>query len=106
MITFIDGIFNTTLPNGAVYAVAAVSVLVTIALYLLRSIGLFVMAKRAACPLVICKIEGTNAYHGRFPFRRTDTVFTVLEVIPPERVKELKPEELAEYSRGVIASAL
>jgi len=68
--------------------------------------GAFVMAKRAACPLVICKIEGTNAFHGRFPFRRTDTVFTVLEVIPAERVDEMKAEELSEYARSVIAASL
>ena len=68
--------------------------------------GAFVMAKRAACPLVICKIEGTNAYHGRFPFRRTDTTFTVLEVVSAERVKELKAEELSDYTRGVIEGAL
>ena len=64
--------------------------------------GAFVMAKRAACPVVICKIEGTNAYHGRFPFRRTDTTFTVLEVIPTHRVKESKAEQLSDYTREVI----
>ncbi len=68
--------------------------------------GAFVMAKRAACPMVICKIEGTNAYHGRFPFRRTDTTFTVLEVVPAERVKMLKAEELSDYSRNVIEQNL
>lgn len=68
--------------------------------------GAFVMAKRAACPMVICKIEGTNAYHGRFPFRRTDTTFTVLEVVPARRVKELKAEELSDYTRGVIEKSL
>ena len=62
----------------------------------------FVMAKRAACPMVICKIEGTNAYHGRFPFRRTDTTFTVLEVVSQEVVKASKAEELSDYARGVI----
>lgn len=64
--------------------------------------GAFVMAKRAACPVVICKIEGTNAYHGRFPFRRTDTTFTVLEIVSAERVKEFKAEQLSDYTRDVI----
>ena len=68
--------------------------------------GAFVMAKRAACPMVICKIKGTNDYHGRFPFRRTDTVFTVLEVVPAEKVKALKPEELSDYARSVIEKNL
>ena len=68
--------------------------------------GAFVMAKRAACPMVICKICGTNAYHGRFPFRRTDTTFSVLEVVSAEQVKSMKPEELSDYARGVIEKNL
>ena len=64
--------------------------------------GAFVMAKRAPCPMVICKIDGTNAYHGRFPFRKTDTTFSVLEVVPTEQVKALKPEQLSDYARSVI----
>lgn len=68
--------------------------------------GAFVMAKRAACPMVICTIRGTNAYHGRFPLRRTDATFTVLEVVPADRVKEMKPEELSEYSRRIIRQSL
>lgn len=68
--------------------------------------GAFVMAKRTACPMVICKIEGTGAYHGRFPFRRTDTTFTVLEVVPVEQVKEQKPEALSDYARSVIEQSL
>ncbi len=68
--------------------------------------GAFVMAKRAACPIVICKIRGTSSYRGRFPFRRTDTVFTVLEVVSAQRVNELKAEELSDYSRSVIQKNL
>ncbi|MBR5295893.1 MAG: 1-acyl-sn-glycerol-3-phosphate acyltransferase, partial [Clostridia bacterium] len=68
--------------------------------------GAFVMAKKAACPMVISKIEGTNEYHGRFPLRRTNTIFTVLEVVPAEAVKEKKPEELSEYARKIIEENL
>ncbi len=68
--------------------------------------GAFVMAKKAACPMVICKIDGTNAYHGRFPFRKTLASFTVLEVLSADEVKEKKPEELSDYSRKVIEKNL
>ena len=47
MITLIDGVFNQTIPQGQVILIAAISIAVTLAFYVLRSIGLFVMAKRA-----------------------------------------------------------
>jgi hypothetical protein len=47
MITLIDGVFNQTIPQGQVILMLAISIAVTLAFYVLRSIGLFVMAKRA-----------------------------------------------------------
>ena len=68
--------------------------------------GAFVMAKKAACPMVICTIQGTNATRGRFPFRRTDAIFTVLETVDEGTVSKLKPEELANYAQSVIEKSL
>ena len=68
--------------------------------------GAFVMAKKAKCPMVITKIEGTNAYHGRFPFRRTHAVFSVLEVLSADQVKEKKPEELSDYAKKIMEQNL
>ena len=68
--------------------------------------GAFVMAKKAKCPMVIAKIEGTNAYHGRFPFRRTLATFSVLEVLSEDEVKEKKLEELSDYAKKVIEQNL
>ncbi len=64
--------------------------------------GAFVMAKKAKCPMVISKIEGTNAYRGHFPLRKTITKFSVLEVLSADQVKEMKPEELSEYAKKII----
>ena len=64
--------------------------------------GAFVMAKKAACPLVICSIKGTLDYKDRIPFRRSKAVFSVLEVLSADVVKEKKAEELAEISYDVI----
>ena len=68
--------------------------------------GAFVMAKKAGCPLVICSIKGTLDYKKRIPFRRSKAVFSVLEVISGEMVKEKKPEELAQISFDLIAKNL
>lgn len=57
--------------------------------------GAFVMAKKAKCPLVITSIKGTNLFRKNLPFRTTPVTFEVLDVIPPERVKELSPEALS-----------
>lgn len=93
MITLIDGIFNTTIPNGAVYAIAAVSALITIALYLLRSIGLFVMAKRAEIkhafiawiPFVwiytACKLIGSKSLFFGKPIAKLAIIFTVIYAV-------------------------
>lgn len=68
--------------------------------------GAFVMAKKAKCPMVIAKIEGTNGYHGRFPFRRTTTVFSVLEILSADAVKEKKAEDLSDYAKKIIEQNL
>ena len=64
--------------------------------------GAFVMAKKAACPLVVCSIKGTLDYKKCIPFHRSRAVFSVLEVIDGETVKAKKPEELAEISYNLI----
>jgi 1-acyl-sn-glycerol-3-phosphate acyltransferase len=63
--------------------------------------GAFVMAKKANAPVVISRIEGTDKYKGRFPWRTTRVTYEVLEVLSKEQVKEKSPEELASYCRSV-----
>ncbi|MBR2615344.1 MAG: 1-acyl-sn-glycerol-3-phosphate acyltransferase, partial [Clostridia bacterium] len=65
--------------------------------------GAFVMAKKAAVPVVISRISGTRDYPGRFPLRSTDVLWEVLEVLPADRVAAMKPEELARYCHDRIA---
>lgn len=65
--------------------------------------GAFVMAKKANAPVVISRIEGTDEYKGRFPWRTTRVNYEVLEVLSREDVKAKTPEELAEYCRSVTA---
>ncbi|MBR4287862.1 MAG: 1-acyl-sn-glycerol-3-phosphate acyltransferase [Clostridia bacterium] len=64
--------------------------------------GAFVMAKKAAAPLAVCMIRGTNEYKGRFPFRSTKVVFQVLKIVPPEEIKETDAEQLSHMCRKTI----
>ena len=51
MLTVItEGGFSSPLPNGYVWAMVGIFIAVTLALYLLRSIGLFVLAKGKKLP--------------------------------------------------------
>ena len=68
--------------------------------------GAFVLAKRAACPIVVSSVVGTNSYRGRFPFRSTKARFRVLDVIPSEAVKRSKPEELSVICRSLIEQSI
>lgn len=66
--------------------------------------GAFVLAKKAAAPLVVSAV----AYVGRAsnPFRRTRVRFAVLGVLSKEEVAALSPEALAEKCRESIAAFL
>lgn len=68
--------------------------------------GAFVMAKKAKCPLAITVIRGTRDFVGRFPFRTTRAEFEVLELLSAEEVAAKKPQELSDYCREKIKSAL
>ena len=60
------------------------------------------MAKKAAAPIAVCAIRGTNQYKGRFPFLSTEVTFEVLSVIPVDEVKAKKADELSACCREMI----
>ena len=68
--------------------------------------GAFVMAKKAAVPIVLCRIAGTNEYKKNLPFRTTPIRLEVLEILPESTVKEKKAEELADYCHKKILEAM
>lgn len=61
--------------------------------------GCFMIARRAKCPLVIATLRGSQKVHQRFPFRKTDVYFDILEVIPPEVVAKSRSQVLAAETR-------
>ncbi len=68
--------------------------------------GCFKIAQRAGAPLVIAAVWGTERVKGNLPLRRTDVYLEILEVLEPERLKAMSTNELAEYSRDLIARRL
>ncbi|MBQ8432348.1 MAG: 1-acyl-sn-glycerol-3-phosphate acyltransferase [Clostridia bacterium] len=68
--------------------------------------GAFLLAKRANAPIVVMSTKGTEKVFRRFPWRSTRIELTVLEVLPPEAVKERSMEELCNHVRSVIAKDL
>lgn len=68
--------------------------------------GCFKAAQRAGVSLAVAAVRGTEHIGRNIPFRRTDVVFEILEVLEPERVKAMSTSELADYSRNLIAAWL
>ena len=91
MLTVItEGGFSSPLPNGYVWAMVGIFIAVTLALYLLRSIGLFVLAKRqevahaflAWIPCVwiytACKLIGKVKFLGRMTYEKVALIFVII----------------------------
>ena len=64
--------------------------------------GCFKVAQRADVPLVVAAIRGTEKVRKNFPFKKTDVVLDILEVLDPERVKAMSTNELSDYSRALM----
>ena len=68
--------------------------------------GSFKIAQRAGAPVVIAAIDGTENIMKNVPLRRTRVSLKILEVVPAEQVKAMQTQELADYSRELIAKTL
>lgn len=68
--------------------------------------GSFKAAQRAGVPLVIACTEGTEKVFKNFPFHRTVVELNILEVMDAESVKAATTQQLAEYSRSLVETAL
>lgn len=68
--------------------------------------GSFKIAQKAAVPIVVCCCKGTELVRKRAPFRHTKVELKLLEVIPAEKVVEMSTNDLADYSRMLIAKEL
>ena len=68
--------------------------------------GAFKIATKAKCPLVVLAISNSNMVKKRTPWRHTRITLKVVDVIPAERVAEMKTAELSEEVRQKILEAL
>ena len=68
--------------------------------------GSFKVAQKAGVPLAIACSRGTEHVMSNWLKRPTRVELSILEVLPPERVKAMSTQELAAYSREKIEAAL
>lgn len=68
--------------------------------------GSFKIAQRANAPLVIAAVHGTENIKKNLILHRTNVYLDILEVLPPEQVKAMSTNDLSDYSRRLIQSAL
>lgn len=54
--------------------------------------GVFKIAQKAQCPVVVVAVRGTEQIHRRTPLHRTDVYLDVLEVLPEDWVKLTKTD--------------
>lgn len=67
--------------------------------------GVFKIAQRAAVPLVICSVEGTERIKKNAPWRGTDVFLRVCEVLPPEETA-VSTNQLGERVRDILTQEL
>lgn len=62
--------------------------------------GSFKIAIDTGCPIVVSAITGTEKVHKRFPFRRTEVNFDIIETVSPKGRKSIElSEEIQETIR-------
>ena len=64
--------------------------------------GVFKIAQKAECPIVVLCVTGTEKIAKRTPFRRTDVYLDVLEVFSGVNIKESKTELIGTAVRRLI----
>ncbi len=67
--------------------------------------GCFLIAKKAACPIVVACIKGSNKISKRFPLT-TDVKLDFLKLITAEEVAQKRSGELSEIAHSVISANL
>ncbi len=63
--------------------------------------GSFKIAQRAAVPVVVCALYGTDKVLHNFPFKRSDVHLAVLDVIDAQFVKTHSTKETAELAQSI-----
>lgn len=64
--------------------------------------GVFKIAQRANAPIAVICVTGTEKICRRTPLRRTDVYLDVLEVLPPEEVKNTRTDVTGQLVRTLL----
>ena len=68
--------------------------------------GVFRIAQRADRPIVVMAIKGTEQIHKNIPWRRSDVYLEIADVIPTQKAKTMKANEISDEVRAALESAL
>lgn len=68
--------------------------------------GVFSIAKKTNCPIVITSIKGTENIHVNFPKRRTVVDFNIIEILEPEQYKDMIVKNISDYAYNKIKESL
>lgn len=68
--------------------------------------GVFKIAQKAAAPIAVLSITGTQNIHKRTPLRRTDVYLNVLDVFPVQEVKSESTEAISSAARSLIQAQI
>lgn len=68
--------------------------------------GVFYIAKKAKCPIVVMTAENTEKIGKNFPWRRTKVIYTVLDVVEPESFENQSTHEISENVRNMMLAHL
>lgn len=68
--------------------------------------GVFYIAKKAPCPIVVMTVKGTENFSKNFPFKGTKVKMDILGVIEPDEFAELSTHELGDKVRSMMLDNL
>jgi len=64
--------------------------------------GSFKIAEKAACPTLVCCMQGTEKISSNWPWKKTHIYMDILDVIPPEVWNEKSTVEVAQYAQELV----
>ncbi len=68
--------------------------------------GVFYVAKKAECPIVIITVKGTEMIAKNFPFKKTKVTIDVLSVLEPQSFSEKTSHEISDEVRQIMLENL
>ena len=68
--------------------------------------GVFYVCKKALCPVVVVTVKNTQKIAKNSPFKKTDVIINVVDVIYPEAFEESSTHELSESVRAMMIDDL